>query len=128
MIVHTTKKPGFTPGEEALLTTLANQAAVAIQRARLIDQLRVKITQLEHAQAELVKKERLDREMDFHNNAVGRRLGEFHAKQRSMIVQSLTGFFLFGICKNALVSGELRVVDRSAKLWRLIPSDSPNVV
>jgi sigma-B regulation protein RsbU (phosphoserine phosphatase) len=64
MIVHTTIKPGFTPGEVALLKTFANQAAVAIQRAGLIDQLREKIAQLEVAQAELVKKERLDREME----------------------------------------------------------------
>jgi sigma-B regulation protein RsbU (phosphoserine phosphatase) len=64
MIVHTTAASGFTPGEVALLRTFANQAAVAIQRAGLIEQLQEKIVQLEAAQAELVKKERLEREME----------------------------------------------------------------
>lgn len=64
MIVHTTYKPSFTPGEVALLQTFANQAAVAIQRAGLIEQLQEKVAQLEAAQAELVKKERLEREME----------------------------------------------------------------
>ncbi len=64
MIVHTTFKPDFTPGEVALLRTFANQAAVAIQRAGLIEQLREKIAQLEAAQVELVDKERMEREME----------------------------------------------------------------
>jgi len=64
MIVHTTHKPSFTPGEVALLQTFANQAALAIQRAGLIEQLREKIDQLEAAQAELVEKERMEREME----------------------------------------------------------------
>jgi serine phosphatase RsbU (regulator of sigma subunit) len=64
MIVHSTTKSGFTPGEVALLQTFANQAAVAIQRAGLIEQLQDKIVQLEAAQANLVKKERLEREME----------------------------------------------------------------
>jgi sigma-B regulation protein RsbU (phosphoserine phosphatase) len=64
MIVHTTLKSSFTPGEVALLQTFANQAAVAIQRAGLIEQLREKLAELEAAQAELVEKERLEREME----------------------------------------------------------------
>jgi serine phosphatase RsbU (regulator of sigma subunit) len=64
MIVHTTYKTGFTPGEVAMLQTFANQAALAIQRAGLIEQLQDKIAQLEAAQAELVEKERLEREME----------------------------------------------------------------
>jgi serine phosphatase RsbU (regulator of sigma subunit) len=64
MVVHSTRKKAFLPGETALLNTLANQAAVALQRAGLIEQLRGKITELEAAQAELVKKERLEREME----------------------------------------------------------------
>jgi sigma-B regulation protein RsbU (phosphoserine phosphatase) len=64
MIVHTTHKPSFTPGEVALVQTFANQAALAIQRGGLIEQLREKIVQLQAAQAELVEKERLDREME----------------------------------------------------------------
>ena len=47
-----------------MLETLAGQAALAMQRAGLIDELRQKIGQLEAAQAELVKKERLDRELE----------------------------------------------------------------
>jgi sigma-B regulation protein RsbU (phosphoserine phosphatase) len=64
MIVHTTLKPRFSPGELALLQTFANQAAVAIQRAGLIEQLRSKIDQLEAAQVELASKERMEREME----------------------------------------------------------------
>lgn len=64
MIVHTTQKPRFTPGEVALLQVLANQAAVAIQRTDLLEALRDKIVQLEAAQAGLVKKERLERELE----------------------------------------------------------------
>jgi sigma-B regulation protein RsbU (phosphoserine phosphatase) len=50
MIVHSTKKSRFTPGEAALLQALANQAALAIQRAGLIE--------------ELVKKERMEQELE----------------------------------------------------------------
>ena len=64
MIVHSTQKPRFAPGEVALLQTFANQAALAIQRAGLIEQLRAKIAQLEAAQAELVQKERMERELE----------------------------------------------------------------
>jgi serine phosphatase RsbU (regulator of sigma subunit) len=64
MIVHSTTKSSFPPGEVALLQTFANQSAVAIQRAGLIEQLQEKITELEAAQAELVKKERMEREME----------------------------------------------------------------
>jgi len=64
MIVHTTQKSSFTPGEVALLRTFAQQAALAIQRAGLIEQLQEKIAQLEAAQAELVQKERLERELE----------------------------------------------------------------
>jgi serine phosphatase RsbU (regulator of sigma subunit) len=64
MIVHTTQKPRFAPGEVALLQAFANQAALAIQRTGLIEALREKIVQLEAAQVELVKKERLERELE----------------------------------------------------------------
>jgi sigma-B regulation protein RsbU (phosphoserine phosphatase) len=64
MIVHSTERDSFTPGQVALLQTFANQAAVAIQRAGLIDELRAKIVQLEAAQAELVQKERMERELE----------------------------------------------------------------
>jgi serine phosphatase RsbU (regulator of sigma subunit) len=64
MVVHTTLKARFTPGEVALLSTFANQAALSIQRARLVEQLRLKIAMLEEAQAALVSKERLEREME----------------------------------------------------------------
>jgi tetratricopeptide (TPR) repeat protein len=64
MIVQSTQKDQFTPGETALLQTFANQAALAIQRAGLVDDLRGKITQLEAAQVELVQKERIERELE----------------------------------------------------------------
>jgi sigma-B regulation protein RsbU (phosphoserine phosphatase) len=64
MIVHTSQKSRFTPGEVALLQTFANQAAVAIQRVGLVEALREKIAQLEAAQAELVQKERMERELE----------------------------------------------------------------
>jgi serine phosphatase RsbU (regulator of sigma subunit) len=64
LLVHSTRKPAFTPGEVALLQTFANQAAMALQRAGLVDQLQSKITQLEAAQAELAHKERLERELE----------------------------------------------------------------
>ncbi len=64
MFIHATQKRAFTPGETSLLQTFANQAALAIQRAGLIEELRGKIAQLEAAQAELVGKERLERELE----------------------------------------------------------------
>jgi sigma-B regulation protein RsbU (phosphoserine phosphatase) len=64
MIVHTSQKASFAPGEVALLQTFANQAAVAIQRAGLVDSLQEKVAQLEAAQAELVQKERMERELE----------------------------------------------------------------
>lgn len=64
MLVHTTQRASFAPGEVALLKTFAQQAALAMQRAGLIDQLQEKIAQLEAAQAELVTKERLEHEME----------------------------------------------------------------
>jgi len=64
MILQSTQKEFFTQGEMALLQTFANQAALAIQRAGLVDELRAKISELEAAQAELVKKERIERELE----------------------------------------------------------------
>ena len=64
MIVHSARKASFGQAEVALLQTFANQAALAIQRAGLIMQLRAKITQLEIAQAELARKERMERELE----------------------------------------------------------------
>jgi sigma-B regulation protein RsbU (phosphoserine phosphatase) len=64
MIVQSTRKARFKPGEAALLEALAAQAAVAIQRSGLIRQLQDKIEQLEAAQAGLAQKERLERELE----------------------------------------------------------------
>jgi serine phosphatase RsbU (regulator of sigma subunit) len=64
LLVHSTRKSTFAPGEVALLQTFANQAAMALQRAGLVQQLQSKITQLEAAQAELAHKERLEREFE----------------------------------------------------------------
>jgi phosphoserine phosphatase RsbU/P len=64
LIFHSTTKPRFAPREVALLRALANQSALAIQRASLIESLRDKIDRLEAAQAVIAQKERLDREME----------------------------------------------------------------
>jgi len=64
MIIQSTQKESFHPGETALLQAFANQAALAIQRTSLIEELRAKIIQLEAAQAELVIKERIERELE----------------------------------------------------------------
>lgn len=64
IILHSTRKSHFNPGEAALLETFANQAAIAIQRASLVDELRSRLKELEAAQAEIVKKERLEHELE----------------------------------------------------------------
>jgi len=64
MIVHSTGKVLFTQGEVALLQGFANQAALAIERAGLVDQLQAQIAQLEAAQADLAVKERIERELE----------------------------------------------------------------
>ncbi len=64
MIVHSTGKVLFTQGEVALLQGFANQAALAIERAGLVDQLQAKVAQLEAAQADLAVKERIERELE----------------------------------------------------------------
>jgi serine phosphatase RsbU (regulator of sigma subunit) len=64
ILAHTTRKPAFSPKEVSLLRTLAQQAALGIQRARLVGDLRDKIEQLQSAQQQLVQKERLERELE----------------------------------------------------------------
>ena len=64
MIVHSTVLPSFPPGQIALLQTFAGQAALAIQRAGLIDELQAKIAALEAAQHDLAVKERMERELE----------------------------------------------------------------
>lgn len=64
MLVHSTQRTAFAPGHEALLQTFAQQAALAMQRAGLINRLRDKISQLEAAQAALAQKERMERELE----------------------------------------------------------------
>lgn len=64
IVAHSTRKASFSQSEVALLQTLAQQAALGIQRARLVESLREKIEALEAAQAELRKKERMERELE----------------------------------------------------------------
>lgn len=64
MIIQSTRRTRFSPGEVALLETLAGHAAVAMQRAGLIEQLQAKIDALEQAHRELAQKERLEHEME----------------------------------------------------------------
>jgi sigma-B regulation protein RsbU (phosphoserine phosphatase) len=53
----------FTADEADLTMIYANQVAVAVRNASLIDELQDKIIQLEAAQVELVKKERMEQEL-----------------------------------------------------------------
>ena len=64
MLIQSTRKSRFTQGEVALLTTMAGYAAIAMQRAGLIEQLQAKINALEEAQEELARTERLERELE----------------------------------------------------------------
>jgi serine phosphatase RsbU (regulator of sigma subunit) len=64
MLFHSTRRTSFGPGEVALLQTFASQAALAMQRASLLEQLQAKVTALEAAQAELAQKERIERELE----------------------------------------------------------------
>ena len=64
MIFHSTTRKTFEAREAALLHALANAGAAALQRADLIENLREKISQLEAAQLEIAKKERLERELE----------------------------------------------------------------
>lgn len=64
LIIHSIRRPRFEPSEVALLQTFAHQAALSIQRTRLIDQLQDHIVQLQAAQAALVEQQRLAREME----------------------------------------------------------------
>lgn len=64
LVVHATRQHSFAPGDVSLLHSFANQAALALQRAGLIDQLRAKISALEAAQAGLAQKERMEKELE----------------------------------------------------------------
>jgi serine phosphatase RsbU (regulator of sigma subunit) len=64
IIIHSKKRTLLQPKEVALLETIANQTALAIQRAGLFEQLHQKITELESARTELLQKERLEHEME----------------------------------------------------------------
>ncbi|NWG22148.1 MAG: SpoIIE family protein phosphatase [Chloroflexi bacterium] len=64
MLVQSTHHARFAPAETALLRSFAAQAALSMQRATLIERLRATIAELETAQAALLAKERLEREME----------------------------------------------------------------
>ena len=64
LVVHATRHHSFHPGDVALLHSFANQAALALQRAGLIEELRGKIAALEAAQAGLAQKERMEQELE----------------------------------------------------------------
>ena len=64
MLIQSTRRNQFTPGEAALLQTLAGYAAIAMQRAGLVEQLQLKIEALEEAQEGIAQKERLERELE----------------------------------------------------------------
>ncbi|MGE5138247.1 MAG: SpoIIE family protein phosphatase [Rudaea sp.] len=64
LIFHSTLKRAFTTGEIALLGSFADSSAAAIQRARLLSALTNKVDELEAAQGQIAKKERLERELE----------------------------------------------------------------
>ena len=64
MLIQSSRRAQFAPGEAALLQTLATYAAAAIQRAGLVEQLQSKIEALEAAQESIAQKERLERELE----------------------------------------------------------------
>jgi serine phosphatase RsbU (regulator of sigma subunit) len=64
IIVYPKIAAGFAPGELALLTAFANQAALALQRSDLIAALQDKIEALQAAQTQIIHKERLEKELD----------------------------------------------------------------
>jgi len=64
MLIQSTRRNQFAPGEAALLQTLAGYAAIAMQRAGLVEQLQLKIEALEEAQEGIAQKERLERELE----------------------------------------------------------------
>lgn len=64
MVIQSTRKASFQPGEVALLQTLAGYAAVAMQVAGLVEQLGAKVAALEAAQEGIAQKERLERELE----------------------------------------------------------------
>ena len=69
----------------------------------------------------------VEREMDLHNNRVGRRLGVLHS-EGSFIQLALTGPFLIGITKEAIDSGWLRIVDRrDPNNHKLVSSATPGL-
>ena len=63
LFAHSTTKRRFTIADKNLLQMFADQGAVSIQRRSLITELQAKIAALEQAQAELIKKERLEHEL-----------------------------------------------------------------
>lgn len=64
LLVHLTQRRRFEPGDVALLSSCANQAALALQREGLIEELRQKVAALEAAQVQIAQKERLERELE----------------------------------------------------------------
>ena len=64
MLIQSTRRAQFAPGETALLQTLAGYAAIAMQRAGLVEQLQLKVEALEEAQEGIAQKERLERELE----------------------------------------------------------------
>ncbi len=63
LFAHSSLKRRFAQSERGVLQMFADQAAVAIQRARLIADLQAKIVALKAAQVEIVKKERMEHEL-----------------------------------------------------------------
>lgn len=69
---------------------------------------------------------RLDREMDLHNNRVGRNLGETLLGE-GLLARALALPFLIAAAKDALDSGQLKVIDQSTEPWTLVSSSTDKV-
>jgi len=76
LIVNSLHRTRFAPGSVALLKMFGNHVAVSIQRARLVEELHSKIAELEAAQAELIHKERMERELELARDLQRRLLPE----------------------------------------------------
>jgi GAF domain-containing protein len=57
--IHTRRPEGFEPGDLAMATAFAAQAAIALENSRLYGELREAVTDLEASQQQLVQAERL---------------------------------------------------------------------
>jgi hypothetical protein len=66
----------------------------------------------------------IEREMDLHNNRVGRILG---VSARNTVFQAFALPFMTAAAKGRLSDGALRIIDTTDSGYRLVSSDDPNI-